>query len=164
MTFMNTEGQTLYTQQDLDEKSSELTRAWTAEVDNANKRASGRLRQLALDWFKSEVRGGSMTKDDALGIFNGLADALGWDTVDNLSSLFTVKVSYQGDLVAVFEDIEADDDDNAIEEVSDNLSIDEVTITFDLEYNGFTQSAEARLSTRDFDPTGDLEFSAEEQD
>ena len=164
MTFMNTEGQTLYTTEEVDA----LKEAHKMEILDTSSRSatntSNSLRQRALEWFKSEIRGGSMAKEDALGIFNGLADALGWDTVDNLSSLFTVSVRYQGDLVAVFEDIEADDDDSACEEVSDNLTIDEVTITFDLEYNGSTQSAEARLSTYDFDPTSDLEFSAEEQD
>jgi hypothetical protein len=120
-----------------------------------------RLRIEALDWFKGEVRSGTMAKEDAEGIFNGLADSLGWDTVESITTLFTVTVDYDGETIAEFSDIEADDEDSACEEVEGNINIDDVEVTLQVSYNGSSQEGTVNR-TYEFDPS-DLSFTATEQ-
>lgn len=164
MTFMNTEGNTLYTSEEWEALKASHAQTLTEVEARASIHTSTSLRKRALEWFKSEVRGGSMTKEDALGIFNGLADALGWETVDSISTLYTVAVSYKGYEIASFEDIEADDDDSACDMVRNDLSIDEIVVSFDLDYNGNTVTCESNLSSWEFDPSDDFEYEATEQD
>lgn len=159
--FTNTEGQTLYTQEEVDALNVRINEQYQVGVDHATNAISNKLRTQAIDWFKSEVRGGSMVKEDAEGIFNGLADALGWALVDSLSTLYTVTVDYKGTTIGEFSDIEADDEDSATQEVADNLEIEDAEISFILSYNGNTCRESANV-TWDFDDT-DLEFNAEEQ-
>ena len=121
-----------------------------------------RLRGEALDFFKAEVRSGSMIKEDAESIFNGLAGALGWAQVDSIATLFTVTVDYEGETIAEFSDIEADDEDSAVDEVSNNFEMEDVEVSFTLSYNGDTQTNSVN-NTYQFD-SSDLEFTATEQD
>jgi hypothetical protein len=159
--FTTTEGQTLYTQEEVDALNNRINEQYQVGVDHATNAITNKLRTKAIEWFKAEVRGGSMIKEDALGIYNGLADALGWELVDNLSTLYTVTVSFSGTTIGEFSDIEADDEDSAIQEVSDNLEVEDAEISFVISYNGNTCRESANV-TWDFDDT-ELQFDAEEQ-
>lgn len=163
MTFMDTEGKTLFTTEEVEAiKASHSQVVADAEASTAI-RTSDRLNQLALEWFKSEVRSGSMMKEDAEGIYNGLAEALGWATVNSLSTLYTVEVSYKGNYIAEFSDIEADDEESACDKVREDISISDINISFDVEYDNNTTTAEATLSSWEFDPSEDFEYEATEQ-
>lgn len=121
------------------------------------------LRKEAIEYFKSVVKDGLYpaiySKDEAENIFNGLADALGWERT-TLTTLFTVCVDFNGMTIAEFADVEADDEDGAIEEVRSNLSIDSVETHFDLSYNNDTQSNSVNV-TYYFEE--DFEYTAVEQ-
>jgi len=156
------DGVVIYTQEDVDALRSELTHTANQKYEDGKGVMHRILRGEALDWFKGEVREGTMSKDDAVGIFNGLAGALGWAQVDSISTLFTVTVDYEGETIAEFSDIEADDEDSAVEEVESNFEVEDVEVSFTISYNGDTQTNSVN-NTYQFD-SSDLTFTATEQD
>jgi len=122
---------------------------------------SNELRGSAIDYFKNEVSEGTMSKEDAESMFNGLANAIGWDEAV-LTTLFTVTVDYNGETIAEFSDVEAEDEDSAVEEVRYNLEIEDVEVRFSVSYNGSTQRHAVNTSY-EFDGS-ELEFTATEQE
>jgi len=122
---------------------------------------SNELRGSAIDYFKNEVSEGTMSKDDAESMFNGLANAIGWDEAV-LTTLWTVTVDYEGETIAEFSDIEAEDEDSAVEEVENNFEMEEVEVSFTISYNGSTQTNSVN-NTYQFD-SSDLSFTATEQE
>lgn len=126
-----------YTQEEVDAKVSEAVTDGVQALHRATANVSTKLRDKAIEWFKGEVRGGSMDKDDALGIFNGLADAIGWATIDTISSTYAVTVSVDDKVIGTFEGVEADDEDDAVAIVTDEI---EAEMTIELSYNGTTLS------------------------
>jgi hypothetical protein len=155
------DGVVIYTEQDMQELRAELTHVANQKYEDGKGNMHRILRGEALDWFKGEVRSGTMSKDDAVGIFNGLAGALGWTEVESIATLFTVTVDYNGETIAEFSDIEADDEDSAVEEVEGNLEVEDVEISFQIAYNGLTRSGTTNY-TYEFD-SGEFEFTATEQ-
>ena len=162
MSFQTPDGVTLYTQLDMDEARETQRTQFNAGVDVGTNATKNDLRTKALDWFKSEVREGTMAQDDALGIFNGLAEALGWATVTKIGSLYTVIVNYQGTTIAEFTDIEADSLSEAEDKVSSDLEVEDVEVSIQVSFNGETCSETVNM-TYEFD-TDELEFEASEQD
>ena len=162
MSFQTPDGVTLYTQLDMDEARETQRTQFNVGVDIGTNATKNDLRTKALDWFKSEVREGTMAQDDALGIFNGLAEALGWATVNKIASLYTVSVDYHGVTIAEFSDIEADSLTEAEELVSADLNVDDVDVSIQVSFNGDTCSETVNM-TYEFD-TDELEFQAHEQD
>lgn len=156
------DGVVIYTQEDVDAVRSELVHTANQKYEDGKGVMHRILRGEALDWFKSEVREGTMSKDDAVGIFNGLAGALGWTEVETIATLFTVTVDYNGETIAEFSDIEADDEDSAVDEVESNIEVEDVEISFQVAYNGQTQNGSTNY-TYEFD-SSDLTFTATEQD
>jgi hypothetical protein len=156
------DGVVIYTEQDIQELRAELTHAANQKYEDGKGTMHRRLRGEALDFFKYEVREGNMSKDDAVGIFNGLAGALGWAEVQTIATLFTVTVDYEGETIAEFSDIEADDEDSAVDEVSNNFELEDVEVAFTLSYNGDVNSNAVNI-TYQFD-SSDLTFTATEQD
>jgi len=124
-----------YTQEEVDAKVSEARAEATTDKLHTIAMTAISLRDKAIEWFKSEVRGGSMDKDDALGIFNGLADALNWDLLDNLTSTYSVTVSVNDVVVGTFEGVEADDEDEACDKVIEEA---EAYATFEVSFNNDT--------------------------
>lgn len=120
-----------YTQEEVDAKVSEATTNALIIGARDTNRISNDLRDKAIEWFKSEVRGGSMVKEDALGIFNGLADALGWELLDNLTSTYSVTVTVEGRVIGTFEGVEADDEQDACDKVTEEL---EAEMTIEVSY------------------------------
>ena len=151
--------QLFFTQDEVNAKVSEAVTDGVHALHRATSNLSNDLRARAIEWFKSEVRGGSMIDEDALGIYNGLADALGWDTVDSLTTTYRVTVLYNGDEVGEF-DVEADDEDSAIEDVRDNLSL-EASMDISVEYGGNT-SGTTTVYLDAWDISDDLVFTVEE--
>lgn len=152
-----TDGVKLYTQDDYNAIASQQ---YQLGLDHAKDSVTNRLRSHAVDWFKGEVQEGSMTKEDALGIYNGLAGALGWEVLNSINSTYTVTVNYNGNTIAEFSGIEAEDTDSAEAEVFDNLEVEDVEINFMLSYNGET-CRESVNATYEFD-SADLEIEATE--
>jgi hypothetical protein len=158
--FTTPDGVALYSQEDIDALNTRINEQFKAGTDYATRSISNSLQDKAINWFRNEVREGSMAQDDALGIYNGLAEALGWATVDSLTILFTVVVSYNGNTIAEFEDIEAEDADSAEDEVRGELQVEDVEVTFSVSYNG-TSHSETVNTTYEFDD--EFEYQAVEQ-
>lgn len=141
------------------------------ERESANKRStyeraslSVDLRDKAIKYFRSLSNSGELTKEEALELYNGLAEALDWVKVDSIGGLYTVSISYQDYAIGEVEDVEADDADEACEMVSGDLYITDPEITFTVSINGNHFEASGTISTYDYDPTEELTFEATEQD
>ena len=154
------QGVLFYTEADMNEEREGKRAQFTAGTEYGARATKNDLNTRAIEHFRNEVREGSMDKDDALNIYNALAEALGWTTLETLTAKFTVVVSYNGNTIAQFEGIEADDAESAEEEVSSNISIDDVEITLTVSYNGDSQSDTQNIS---YYWDEELEYSAEEE-
>lgn len=159
--FTTPDGVALYTQEDIDSLNNRINEQFKAGTEYATRSINNSLQDKAVKHFRNEVREGNLSKDDALGIYNGLAEALGWNTVDSIGALFTVVVSYNGNTIAEIEDIEADDCDSAESEVRYNLEVTDVEVTFEVTYGDHTYS-ETVNNTYEFND--DFEYQAIEQD
>lgn len=142
--------QLFFTQEEVDSKINFALETAQVEATRSFNRHSNNLRNSALDWFKSEAKNGTMTREDATDIFNGLASALGWETVDSIQATYAVTVSVNGIEVGVFEGIEADDEDNACDLVIQEV---EAEATFNLDYSG--QTIENTVSAWDLEITAE---------
>jgi hypothetical protein len=159
--FLTPDGVTLYTEQDMAEARETQRTQFNVGAEFGVRSTTNDLQDKAIKWFRGEVREGNMTQDDATGIYNGLAEALGWDTVNSLTLLFTVVVSYNGMTIAEFEDVEAEDSDSAEDEVRNDLEVEDVEATFTVSYNG-NRHTETVNTTYEFDD--EFEYQATEQD
>ena len=158
--FLTPDGVTLYTEADMAEARETQRTQFNVGAEFGVRSTTNDLQDKAIKWFRNEVREGNMAQDDATGIYNGLAEALGWATVDSLTLLFTVVVSYNGMNIAEIEDIEAEDADSAEDEVRNNLEVEDVEVTFSVSYNG-TSHSETVNTTYEFDD--EFEYQAVEQ-
>lgn len=161
MSFQTPDGVTLYTEADMTEARETQRTQFNVGFDMGANATKGDLRTKALDWFKSEVRAGTMAKDDAEGIFNGLAEALGWDK-GSITNLYSVVVMYEGSTIGEFTDVEADSASEAEDLVSADMNVDDVEINFQVSYKGETCNETVNM-TYEFD-TDELSFEATEQD
>ena len=158
--FLTPDGVTLYTEADMAEARETQRTQFNVGAEFGVRSTTNDLQDKAINWFRNEVREGNMTQDDALGIYNGLAEALGWTTVDSLTILFTVVVSYNGNTIAEIEDIEAEDADSAEDEVRNDLEVSDVEVSFTLVY-GDKSYCETVNNTYEFDD--EFEYQAVEQ-
>ena len=109
-----------------------------------------------------ELADSTISTDDAVTVYNAIADRLGWDVIESLTRKFTVSVSYNGVDLGEFEDIEADDEDSACSEVLEHMDV-EASINFNISYNYNDISGSVDIDSWDLDSDN---FSAEatEQD
>ena len=109
-----------------------------------------------------ELADSTISTDDAVTVYNAIADRLGWDVIESLTRKFTVSVSYNGYELGEFSDIEADDEDSACSEVLENMDV-EASINFNISYNYNDISGSVDIDSWDLDSDN---FSAEatEQD
>jgi hypothetical protein len=101
---------------------------------------------------------GEVDDESMVSIYNTIAEAVGWDTIDAFTKNYTVTVMYQGNEVAMFQDVEAEDEDNACDTVLENMNIDSCTISLSISYGNRTEDAEVEVSSWDLDTD---EFTAE---
>jgi hypothetical protein len=153
------DGVALYSEEDL---QSARSTEYAAGYERGKGTMHKTIGKEVLAWFKAEVANDDMNVELALNTYNKLAEAIGWETVDSLTTKFTVCVNYNGTTIAQFEDIEADDAESAEEEVSCNIEVDEVEISITLSYNDQKHRDSVDM-TYEFD-SDELEFEATEQD
>lgn len=158
--FLTPDGVTLYTEADMAEARETQRTQFNVGAEFGVRSTTNDLQDKAINWFRNEVREGNMAQDDATGIYNGLAEALGWTTVDSLTMKFTVVVSYNGNTIAEIEDIEAEDADSAEDEVRNDLEITDVEVTFQVTYGNHTYDGTVN-TTYEFDD--EFEYQAVEQ-
>jgi hypothetical protein len=155
------DGVAIYSQDEVDVLHKRINEQYTLGITHGKTATSNELQDKAINHFRSEVREGNLSSDTALEIYNSLAEALGWNTVDSLAILFTVMVSYNGNTIAEIENIEAEDCDSAEAEVRYNLEVEDVDVSFTIAYNG-TSYNDTVNTTYEFDD--EFEYQAIEQD
>lgn len=112
--------QLFFTQEEVEDKVAQAVADATALQNQHHRSTMALLESNALNWFKAEAES-TMTKEDALGIYNGLAEALGWDTVTSINSTYSVTVTINDLEVGTFDGVEAEDEDEAVSLVLENL-------------------------------------------
>lgn len=155
-------GETVYTQE-------ELQTEVVATRHNQHEKTVGQIATITLDVLRDKVINESLNEEQALDVYNSIANKVGssnWDTIESIVQLWTVTVTYNYQTVLEVTDIKADSEDDAIAEVRDNLSIVNPNLTFSVEYDGEAGSANDSYDMEydEDDIFSDLEFSAEEQD
>jgi hypothetical protein len=153
------DGVVIYSEEDL---QSARSTEYAAGYERGKGTMHKTIGKEVLAWFKAEVANDDMNVELALNTYNKLAEAIGWETVDSLTTKYTVCVNYNDMTIGQFEDVEAEDEDSAIEEVRDNLEVDDVELSITLSYNG-QQHRDSVNMTYEFD-SDELEFEATEQD
>jgi hypothetical protein len=116
--------------------------------------------------LRNAVSADKISAEDANQLFANIAGRLGWQaSVDFTTKVWTVTVSCNYDEIAVITDIEAEDEDEAIDNVRDNFDIYDVSATATFEYEGNTYSYEVSSVEHDLGDyfTDNLEFEATRQ-
>jgi hypothetical protein len=155
------DGVALYTKDEMEALNTKVNEQFKAGLDYGTRIINNDLRGKVIKFFQEQVSMGEMDTDEATRVFNGLAEALRWATVTRVVNFFTVTVSYNGTIIAEFEDVEADDASSAEDEVSSNMEVEDVEVNFALAYNGHTIRGEANMT---YDWSDDFEYEANEQD
>jgi hypothetical protein len=155
------DGVAIYSQEDVDTLNKRINEQYVLGMTHGKVATNNDLQDKAINHFRSEVLEGNLSSDTALEIYNSLAEALGWKTVNNLAILFTVVVSYNGNTIAEIEDIEAEDSGSAEDEVSSELQVEDVEVSFQISYKGKSYGDTVN-TTYEFDD--EFEYQAIEQD
>ena len=105
----------------------------------------------------------SLDEEDATTIFNAVATNLrqDWDE-PNWTKTWTVTVSYGGTDLLTIPDVEAEDEDEAIEEVKQNLDFTPAELKGEVSYQGDYSNVTIYSPSVDFDIEELLDFSAEQ--
>jgi len=107
-----------------------------------------------------------LEQDEAETIFDMFATRLNYEDkwTNPFAKKWTVKVRYNDDVVLVVRNVIADDAEDAISEVQDNLSVDDLTMTCKLSYSGdFDEDdvEEVEHESPDWEVLDDVKITAE---
>ena len=139
------------------------------EVRVSNERAMAdkteHISEIVRDVLVEEIHNANLTEEYALGLYNRIADRVG-DPFPNLTALsktFTVTVKYGYDEVLTVSGVKALDEDEAVQEVSDNLTVSGARLTFDIEYDGDGNASDSvEVDYDDDEISSNLDVTAEE--
>lgn len=131
------------------------------QVENTKRWLTNDFADWTLETVRELSQDGTLTQDEALAVFNTLADKAGFDKRDRITSEYVVSLTILGNHVGDWT-VEADDEDAAIETVRENLSY-EATLSVEAEFEGSYENAEIDVaSSWHFDLTDYMEFEANE--
>ena len=119
------------------------------------------IQKQTLNALRALISPYTLTKEVALEIYNTIADHNGWANIEAITSIYTVEVCYNGDIVLTVSGVEADTEEEATAEVLENLEVDNVRLKFDVSYGDYADEADVWIY--DFDPTEDLSAVATEE-
>lgn len=125
----------LYTQAELDEKVNLIRENLMASFSLDQRVTRNHNQDSILGVFRDLVRDDTLDKDTAVVIHNAIADAIGYDNVDSITTLYNVTVMFNGNEVGTFYNVEADDSDEAENVVLADMSVS-ATMDIQIEYNG----------------------------
>ena len=151
------QGVLFYTQDEVDSKLAEANKEMYRQVEVARTSTKTLIADAIAATLKDELREGTMDKDNVNELYARIAERadLPARTINNT---YSVTVSYNGESIAEFSGIEADNEDSAVEEVENNMDV-EVEINFTLSYNNDTEYGSVSQSSYDFD----LDYEANEE-
>ena len=138
---------TYYEESDI---ASRIDEERTRAIEMARNSLRAENRADVLNIFKVEART-SMTEEGALDLFNKIAIACGWETAEasDLVTRFRAEVSLLGETILELDDIEADDEEAAKQQVLDDISFSDIEVRGDLSV--LNDSASFRVGTWDLD-------------
>ena len=110
--------------------------------------------------LKSEVSEGNLTLEYANTLYDNFCDMAGL-TRQIITNTYTVTVSYNGSEVARFLGVVATDEDEACDNVRDNMSTDDIEVTMTLSFEDDTEYGTVSLSSYELDL--DFDYEAEEE-
>ena len=152
--------QLFYTEEEVQAKISQVVENMTAShQSDLQYQVVRRGRQIQEQTYEA-CKGmlGEVDDESMVSIYNTIAEANGWATIEAFTKQFTVTVMYQGQEVAMFQDVEAEDEDSACEDVLENMSVDSCTVSLSISYGNKSEDAEVEISSWDLDTD---EFTAE---
>ena len=152
--------QLFYTEDEVQAKITQvvnnLTETHTHDVQYQLVRQRRQLHEAVYEACKGMLN--EVDDESMISIYNTIAEACGWDTIDAFTKMYSVSVCYKDTEIAIFTDVEASSEDEAQDKVMDDMVINNVTISFDISYGNNSDSGEVELSSYDVDYD---EFTAE---
>lgn len=118
------------------------------------------LGEITLSTIQSMVNDNNLDNDIALEVYNAIADACGYPNVDSLTKKFAVTIRYNNCHIMTIHDVEADDEESAVDKVVNDGSY-EVSAKVSFTYDGYQETI--RTDITDFVSWEDLDIEAEEQ-
>ena len=83
----------------------------------------------------SEVGDLVISRDTALAIYNQIATKCGKPNLDTVGAIYQVEVNWNdGTTLMVVEEVEAEDEDEAVDLVRDGIQIDDVSVSLSVSY------------------------------
>jgi hypothetical protein len=110
--------------------------------------------------IKESVDDYTIDRDTAVALYNRIADYNEWTNITNFTRKFIVEVVYNGSSVGEFT-VEADNEEAAEAEVSENLEITDATMSLSLSYGDQAVDGEAYVDG--WNVADELTFNVEEQ-
>lgn len=121
------DGIVLYGESDV----TELKVVWEKQcVENVTARVEGQIQDSLITVFKREIGHGNMSKDYAVELYNKIADENRWTHVERIVATYNVTVSLFGDSILFVENIEADDEDDACDKVTNDIEFSDIEVNF----------------------------------
>lgn len=159
------DGVTLYGESDV----TELKIVWEKQcVENVTARVEGQIQDSLITVFKREIGHGNMSKDYAVELYNKIADENRWTHVDKIAVTYNVTVTLFGDSILFVENIEANDEDDACDKVTEDLDFSDIEVNFTVSALGEDASATVTDDSYYVDFSGilrdNIEVSAEENE
>ena len=151
------------------ETASGMTVYTQDDIDNAVANATIRTKESTInsvcndvkDIFKGEVRESNMERDYATALYNTIAQKVGGTTVTTIGATYTVEIVYEGETVMTLNGVEAEDEDDATEKVSNDISVDDVELRFTISYGSDYETVESPYDSWDIITA--LEYNATEE-
>jgi hypothetical protein len=154
-----------YTEDELQAKITEVVNRLTETHQNDVTWQVVRERRNIHDNVYEAVKSmrDEVDEESLVSMYNTIAERCGWLPIEAFTKLYSVSVCYQGTEVAVFTDVEAENEDDAQDKVLEDMNLDDVTISFDISYGNNSDSGEVSISSWDLD-TDEFTAEAHEQD
>lgn len=92
-------------------------------------------RNIIKEVFVSEVSEGNLDRDYATGLFNAIAEKAGQPTIESIGGVYKATVSVFGNTLFEVE-VEADDEDDARDKVTEDISFEDIELSFTARFNG----------------------------
>jgi hypothetical protein len=159
------DGVTLYGESDV----TELKVVWEKQcVENVTARVEGQIQDSLITVFKREIGHGNMSKDYAVELYNKIADENRWTHVEKIAVTYNVTVTLFGDSILFVENIEANDEDDACDKVTEDLDFSDIEVNFSVSALGEDACATVTDDSYYVDFAGilrdNIEVSAEENE
>lgn len=159
------DGIVLYGESDV----TELKVVWEKQcVENVTARVEGQIQDSLITVFKREIGHGNMSKDYAVELYNKIADENRWTHVSQIAVTYNVTVTLFGDSILFVENVEADDEQDACDKVTEEIDFSDIEVNFTVSALGEDASATVGDDSYYVDFAGilrdNIEVSAEENE